>query len=97
MGFEPTLPRESASLAAQAVHAALVVTGAAAAGLLTWIVAFFVGVSADIVGILFYRPEDYPYDGAWMVGSTLLAVAVTVAILWRGWPRTEDSGGPVSR
>ena len=85
------------STATEAVRAVLVVTGAAAAGVLTWIVAALVGISADVVGILFSRPEDYPYEGAWMVGSTLLSVAVTVAILWRGWPRSEDLGGPVSR
>jgi hypothetical protein len=95
MGFEPTFPKESAGPAMQAARAVLVVTGAAAAGVLTWIIAVLVGISADVVGILFYRPEDYPYDGVWMVGSTLLAVAVTGTILWRGWPR--EGSRPVSR
>lgn len=90
MGFEPTFPKEQVGPVVQTARAVLVVTGAVAAGLLTWIVLFLVGVSTDIVGLMFYREEDYPYASAWGLGSTAIAAVVTGLILWRALPRRDD-------
>ena len=55
---------------------------AAVVGALAWGLAVLVGISADVVGVVFYREADYPSQDAWMLGSTVLA-AVLAALTWR--------------
>ena len=64
---------------ARAAAAALT---AAVVGALAWGLAVLVGISADVVGVVFYREADYPSQDAWMLGSTVLA-AVLAALTWR--------------
>lgn len=54
----------------------------ALAGVLCGVTTLLVGVQTDIVGVVFYRPEDYPYEGAWYVLSLLLGVVAGFGSWW---------------
>lgn len=82
------------SVVVEATRAVLVAVMAVAAGFLTWVAVAFVGISADIVGIMWSRPEDYPYEDAWLFGGVALGATVTGLILWRSMPRRPK---PVNR
>ncbi|GAB3031095.1 hypothetical protein GCM10011376_24150 [Nocardioides flavus (ex Wang et al. 2016)] len=65
--------------------------GAVVVGTTVWLVAVLIGVSADVIGVVFHRPEDYPFSGAWMIGSALLGAVAAGAVLWRaGLMRQAD-------
>jgi hypothetical protein len=75
-------PRTGTSAAGQAareVGAALLGT---VAGVLCGVTTLLFGVQADIVGVAFYRPEDYPYEGAWYVLSLLVGVVAGFGSWW---------------
>lgn len=67
--------------------------GSVLVGILVWGLAVLVGIAADVIGVVFYRPEDYPYASAWVIGSALLGAAAAGAVLWLAWP----GRGSVSR
>jgi hypothetical protein len=60
--------------------------GSAVVGVLVWGVAVLVGISADVIGVVFYRPEDYPYASAWVIGSAVLGGAAAGTMLWLARP-----------
>lgn len=53
---------------------------AVAVVIVTFIVGFAMGVAIDVVGILWARPEDYPYEDAWLSGASIAAVLAGVAV-----------------
>jgi hypothetical protein len=68
---------------------------AAVVGAVAWALAVLVGVSADVVGVVFFREVDYPFQDAWMLGSAVLA-AVLAALTW--WlARSDREATPVDR
>ena len=60
--------------------------GSVVVGVLVWCLAVLVGISADVIGVVFYRPEDYPYASAWVVGSAVLGAVATGTMLWLARP-----------
>jgi hypothetical protein len=68
---------------------------AAVVGALAWGLAVLLGISADVVGVVFYREADYPSQDAWMLGSAVLA-AVVAGLTW--WiARVEPKPGRLRR
>jgi membrane protein DedA with SNARE-associated domain len=68
---------------------------AAVVGAVAWALAVLVGVSADVVGVVFYREADYPSQDAWMFGSTVLAAVVAGLTWWLARSRREPT--PINR
>ena len=54
----------------------------AAAGVLCGVTALGFGAQAGIVGVVFHRPEDYPYEGAWSLLSLLVGVVAGFGSWW---------------
>ncbi|WP_159081632.1 hypothetical protein [Nocardioides sediminis] len=52
------------------------------AGVLCGVTTLLFGVQADVVGVVFYRPEDYPYEGAWYILSVLVGVVAGFGSWW---------------
>ena len=71
---------------ASAGRALAAAVGSVVVGVLVWGVAVLVGISADVIGVLFYRPEDYPYASAWVIGSAVLGAAAAGTVLWLARP-----------
>jgi hypothetical protein len=71
---------------ASAGRALAAAVGSVIVGVLVWGVALLVGISADIIGVVFYRPEDYPYASAWVIGSAVLGGAAAGTVLWLARP-----------
>lgn len=57
-------PSTGRGAARQTAREAGAVVLGAVAGVLCGVTTLVVGVQADIGGVVFYRPEDYPYEGA---------------------------------
>jgi uncharacterized membrane protein len=68
---------------------------AAVVGAVAWALAVLVGVSADVVGVVFYREADYPSQDAWMLGSAVLAAVVAGLTWWLA--RVEPKPGRLRR
>jgi hypothetical protein len=64
----------------------LAAIGAAVVGVAVWLVAVLFGICADVIGVVFHRPEDYPYSDAWVVCSAALGAAAAGAVLWAARP-----------
>lgn len=60
-----------------------------ATGIMTFIVGFVTGVWSDVVGILWYREEDYPYMDAWLAATVVTAVVVAAMVWWALHARTR--------
>lgn len=48
--------------------------------IIVFIFGFVTGVMLDVVGILWARPEDYPYMDAWLSGTCVVAVLAGVGV-----------------
>lgn len=48
--------------------------------IVTFIFGFVTGVMLDVVGILWARPEDYPYMDAWLSGTCVVATLAGVGV-----------------
>ena len=68
--------------AGQLVRETVAFASAVVVGMIAWGVAVLLGVSLDVVGVVFDRPSDHPYEDAWMVGSVVLAVVVAGRVWW---------------
>jgi hypothetical protein len=77
------------SIATRAVREVLAVVLAGVAGLIGWATTVLVGISADIVGVVFYAPADYVHQDAWMIGSVVVAAGIAGAT----WRLTRQAGG----
>ena len=51
-------------------------------GLLLGTATLYFGLVADIIGVVFYRAEDYPYEDAWYRLCVFVGVVVTVGTWW---------------
>jgi hypothetical protein len=75
-------PSTDPSAARQPVREVGAAVLATVAGVLCGVTTLVFGVQADIVGVVFYRPEDYPYEGAWYILSLLVGVAAAFGSWW---------------
>ena len=75
-------PSTGKSAARQTVREAGAVALGAVVGVLCGVTTLVVGVQADIVGVVFYRPEDYPYEGAWLLLSLFVGAVAGFGSWW---------------
>ena len=66
----------------RALAAVMHVLAAMTVGVVTWIGGFVAGVWADVIGLMWYDPDDYPHEDAWLAGTCLLAVAWAALTWW---------------
>jgi hypothetical protein len=66
----------------KALVAVMHVLAAMTVGVVTWIGGFVAGVWADVIGLMWYDPDDYPHEDAWLAGTCVLAVFAAALTWW---------------